>query len=190
MKKVAGFAAAVPRVIDRLSEILALAAGIVVLSFTLLIVYEVAARKVFDAPLGFVFELSTYAVIAIVLLPLAFIQAQKRHVSIDLIVSRLSPRKQIILDIFASVLCFVFCALLAWKSAEVAWKSYQMGLVSATTLRVPLFIPQAIVPIGSILVCLQFLIAIPRDIRSLVGRKSVVAKPGEEPGHSSLSQEG
>jgi TRAP-type C4-dicarboxylate transport system permease small subunit len=57
-----------------------------------------------------------------------------------------------------------------------------MGLVSATTLRVPLVIPQAIVPIGSILVCLQFLLAIPRAIRSLIGLGSVAGEPGEELG--------
>jgi TRAP-type mannitol/chloroaromatic compound transport system permease small subunit len=60
MKQATKVAAVVARSIDRLSEALGLAAGIVVLLFTLLIVYEVVARKVFDAPLGFVFELSTY----------------------------------------------------------------------------------------------------------------------------------
>lgn len=182
MKKAGKVARLMPYGLDRLSEALALVAGIIVLSFTLLIAYEVVARKVFGAPLGFVFELSTYAVIAIVLLPLAFIQANKRHVSIDLVVSRLSPRKQTILDVFASVLCFVFCALLAWKSWEVAWNSYQMGLVSATVLRVPLFIPQVIVPIGSILVCLQFLLGIPRGIHSLIGLREVSGETGEKPG--------
>jgi C4-dicarboxylate transporter DctQ subunit len=182
MKKVTKVAALLPRGFDRVCEGVALASGIVVFLLVLLIVCEVIARKVFSAPLGFVFEVSTYAVIAVVLLPLAFIQAQKRHVSVDLIVSRLSPRKQIILDIFACVLCFVLCAFLAWKSAEIAWRSYQMGLVSATTLRVPLFIPQAIVPIGSALVCLQFLLGILRAIRSLVGLGSVGGESGEEPG--------
>ncbi len=182
MKKARKAAELMPGIIDRLSEALALVGGVVVLLVTLMITYAVVARKVFNAPLGLSLEISNYAVIAIVFLPLAWIQAQKRHVSVDLITSRLSPRKQTILDIFASVLCFVFCALLAWKSGELAWNSYEMGLRSATTLRVPLFIPQAIVPIGSFLICLQFLLAIPHDIHSLIGRSSILAKPGEELG--------
>jgi C4-dicarboxylate transporter DctQ subunit len=182
MKKARKAVELTPAIIDRLSEALALMGGVVVLLVTLMITYAVVARKVFNAPLGLSVELSNYAVIAIVFLPLAWIQAQRRHVSVDLITSRLSPRKQTVLDIFASVLCFVFCALLAWKSGGVAWKSYQMALVSATTLRVPLFIPQAIVPIGSLLISLQFLIAIPRGIRSLSGRSSMVVKPEKEPG--------
>jgi len=190
MKKTRKAAELVLSIIDRISSALALASGVVILVLVLMITYSVVARKLFNAPLGLTLELSEYAMLAFVFLPLAWIQAQKGHIRIDLITSRLSDRKQTFLEIFVSVMGLVFFAILAWKSWEIAWKSYELGLRSATSLRVPLFLPQAIVPIGSFLICLQFLLAIPRDIRSLVGRKSVVAKLGEEPGHSSLSQEG
>jgi len=181
MKKTKKAAELAPGIIDRLSSALALAAGVLILVLVLMITYSVVARKLFNAPLGLSLELSEYAMLAFVFLPLAWIQTQKGHIRIDLLTSRLSPRKQIALEIFASVAGLVFFALLAWKSWEIAWKSYEMGLRSATTLRVPLFLPQVIIPIGSFLICLQFLIAIPRDIGSLVGWNSVVAEPGEEP---------
>jgi TRAP-type C4-dicarboxylate transport system permease small subunit len=190
MKRARKAAELAPSIIDRVSRALALTAGVLILVLVLMITYAVVSRKLFDAPLGFSLELSQYAMLAFVFLPLAWIQAQKGHIKIDLLTSRLSPRKQTILEIFASVAGLVFFALLAWQSWEIAWKSYELGLRSATTLRVPLFLPQVIVPIGSLLICLQFLIAIPRDIGSLVGRNPVVAKPGEEPSDSSLSHEG
>jgi C4-dicarboxylate transporter DctQ subunit len=172
--------ATVSRLFDRISEGLALAAGTIVLLLTLLITGEVVARKVLNAPLGFVFELSTYSVIAIVFLPLAFIQAQRRHIAVDLVVSRLSPGKQVVVDMVASVLCLVFCGLLTYKSGEIALKSCEMGLRSAGRLAMPLFIPQAVVPVGSCVISLQFLLAILRDIRALLSRSSKSNQEGAE----------
>jgi len=150
MKQATKVAAVVARSIDRLSEALGLAAGIVVLLFTLLIVYEVVARKVFDAPLGFVFELSTYAVIAIVLLPLAFIQAQKRHVSIDLIVSRLSPQIGLITPPIGMDL-FVIKGICDVSMGDIIRGAVPFAIAMAITLALTMAFPQLALWIPSLL---------------------------------------
>lgn len=167
--------------VNHLSTFLALIAGVIVLLVTLMITYAVIARKAFNTPLGLSVELSNYAVIAIVFLPLAFIQAQRRHVSVEVIASRLSPRKQVVLDLFASVVCFIFTTLLTWKSGEIAWNSYRLGLRSATTLAVPLYLPQALIPLGGFLACLQFLLAIYSDVCSLAGRNLATHHTRDKP---------
>jgi C4-dicarboxylate transporter, DctM subunit len=125
--------------------------------------YEVLMRYVFNAPTTWVAEVTVYIVFAASFLPLGYVLLEKAHVKVDVITGFLSARTALIMELLTSILALLFCLILDWQGARIAFKSFASQEVSATLLKVPMFIPQAFIPLGGSILTIQFV----RHIKNL-----------------------
>ena len=132
-------------------------AGICILATAFFVTYEVVLRALFDAPTEWVNEVSVYLILISAFLGLSPALAAGKHISVDLVTSKLSKQTNKVLGIIISILGMVFSLVFLVTSAEMALNSYQLNMLSTSTLRIPLYIPQASLPIGFAILTLQFL---------------------------------
>ncbi len=126
---------------------------IFILIMGLIVTYEVIMRYLFRAPTTWVLEISTYLCIGSVFLAGGFSLREKNHINVDVLTSRFSYRNQIILQLICVILSFIYCLVLTWKGAELAFSSFRFKEVSPTILNVPMVIPNSLVPIGGRCFC-------------------------------------
>lgn len=159
------------RYFERQNSFLTTFCGILIAILMVFTVYEVVMRYCFDNPTNWVAEISSYVLVAIILLPLAYAQQIGRHAKVDVLVLRLSKRKQAILGIVSSLLGLCFFILFTWAGYRYAIDALQTGEISTTTMGAPLFPVKIILPIGGFLLCIQFIISIGKHIIFLRSRE-------------------
>ncbi|MBU1168881.1 MAG: TRAP transporter small permease [Proteobacteria bacterium] len=155
------------RWIDYSSQVGGILASICLLGVTAIIVYEVIARYLFNAPTTWVGEMSIYLCMAIGFLGLAFGLKSDSHFSISIVTNRLVPKKRILLKIFTDFVGFLYSATFVYKGIEMAKFAYDIEDVSSGMMQVPLWMPWSLVPIGGFLLSLQFINKLAEDIKSL-----------------------
>jgi TRAP-type C4-dicarboxylate transport system permease small subunit len=106
--------------ISRIAQALAAAAawmaGAVLVVLMILTVADVVSRNILNQPIGGVFDLTHFAVLAMVFLGLAYCSFFGAHVSIELIYDRLPPWAQRLLDGIANLVGAALYLLIAWRS--------------------------------------------------------------------------
>jgi TRAP-type C4-dicarboxylate transport system permease small subunit len=116
----------------------------------------------------------------LVYLPLAYIQRQGGHVSIDLLVSRFHGRFRAAANILVALLGTFFAFLIVWQGGLNWWDFYQRGKLSMIAL-LPEHPAAFFIPLGGFLFGLQFLIQLGRNIAAF--------RKGEEGGFVSTGEE-
>jgi TRAP-type C4-dicarboxylate transport system permease small subunit len=92
-----------------------------------------------------------------------------KHVRIDLLFERLSRKSQCVLDILTSLAGIAFSAVVSWQAWEMIVSSFKFDKVSATLLRVPMWIPQCSLFLGFALLTFQFAFIIADRVHTLSG---------------------
>ena len=82
--------------------------------------------------------------------------ASGKHINVDLLTSKLSPQLNRSLKAICSLIGLVFSLVFLVTSTEMTLNSYELGLLSTSTLRVPLYLPQLAMPVGFFILSLQF----------------------------------
>ena len=97
------------------------AIGVVTLTALMLFTFaDVLLRYVFNRPTVGGFELSEYATAIIIAASLAYTTFKKGHIEVDLILLRLSPKKQEILHAVTWFVGFVLFVLISWRTVQYA----------------------------------------------------------------------
>lgn len=110
-------------------------------------------------------EVQVYLVVWAVCLSFGAVTAADRHVKADLFVSMLPPGLKRAALVLADVLGLAMSALLAWFGYLVAHDAWDFGDLSATSLRFPVWMYYAALPVGAGLMALRY------AIRLFVGRR-------------------
>lgn len=156
--------AAGPTLLDRLDTVLvggfgALALVLATVNVVLRIFFPRSALEWGD-------EVQVYLVVWAVCLSFAAVTAADRHVKADLFVSMLSPAAKRFSVLLADVLGLLMSGALTWFGYLVAHDSWDFGDLSTTTLRFPLWIYYAALPVGAGLMTLRY------AVRLLLGRRA------------------
>ena len=83
--------------------------------------------------------------------------ASGKHINVDLLITKLPPKTNKALSAFVSLLGLIFSLVFLVTSAEMALNSYRLNMLSVSTLRIPLYLPQLALPVGFALLSLQFI---------------------------------
>ena len=145
-----------------------------IIPLTVLVVFEVISRRVFNAPHIWATEVTNYIYGPHFMLVAAFTLLYKSHVSIDIIYGRFSPRTRGILDIITYlVFFFPFCIIVFHQGIVFAQTSWSIGETSeSAALRiVPLI--KSVIPFSFGLLLLQGLANFIRSIMQLVKGKEI-----------------
>lgn len=127
--------------------------------------YDVIARYVFNAPTQWAFELTLFIFSYATLLGGGYVLLHRGHVNLDIFYTRLPPRWQSIIDLCTAPILFIFVGVLLWQGWAVFMHSFSF-LEHSTVSRwkPPLYPIKIALPIGAALVLLQALVKVIRDI--------------------------
>lgn len=145
--------------------------GLGILFMGLILFYEVIARFIFNAPTIWVQEVAVYLFMWTMLAGAAYTLMLGKHVRIDLLFDRLPHGVQRLFDIISSTIGMFFCILVSVQAYEMIMASFRYRKVSATILRVPLWIIQSALFLGFILLSFQFFFIILNRITEREERK-------------------
>lgn len=143
-------------VVERCNLALGMASGLGVLAMGLILTYEVFCRYFFSAPTIWAQETSGYLYMWTMLAAASYTLQVRKHVHVDLVVDRLPARPKLIIEAMTSTIGAIFCGIVSVQAYEMIAATVRFGKVSATPLRVPLWIPQSALLMGFVLLTLQF----------------------------------
>ncbi len=130
--------------------------GIGILLMGFILCYEVIVRYIFNSPTVWVQEVSIYLFMWAMLVGAAYTLMMGKHVRIDLLFDRLPRKVQLVLDAVTSVFGVIFCAIVTQQAYKMIMTSFKYGKVSATILRVPMWLIQLPLLLGFGLLTFQF----------------------------------
>ena len=153
MKKVYNF-------FDFLIKLGAYIAGILILITTFMTFYEVVSRSVFNEPTSWATELSIYAIIGSCFLGSAFAVRTYSHITVDLLINSVNDRFKTILAYITNSLGLLFSVIFTIYTFSHVVKTYELGVTSASLLRVPMYLPEIFLLAGGVLLCIAFILQI------------------------------
>lgn len=134
-----------------------------------IVVYEIAARYLFDAPTIWAQEISVYLLLVCAFIGFAPTMHAGEHIRIDLLVRRFGPRARGALELVTCLAIAAFAAIAAWGGYETVRQSLRFGRRSLTLLAFPVWIPQLVVPLGMLLLFAAALLRAWQAARALRG---------------------
>jgi TRAP-type mannitol/chloroaromatic compound transport system permease small subunit len=136
--------------------------------------YEVLARYVLNSPTNWVHE-SMFLMFGMqYALCGAYGYRDDSHVRVDILYTRLSPRGKAACDVLTSVFFFIFTVTLLVTGWRFAMDSVGVGETSFTEWGIQYWPVKLMLPIGALLIVLQGIARLVRDIGILIGRIPVV----------------
>ena len=155
--------------IDRISILTGKAVSWIVPVLVLELVYDTAARYLFNAPTIWSYDISYMLYGTLFMLGAAWTLQRNEHVRIDLVADRLSPRGKAIVDIVGYLLFFfpAVGALVAY-GASFSLESWMILERSGESMwQPPIYIFKTVLPVAGLLLLLQGLASFCRCLRTL-----------------------
>jgi TRAP-type mannitol/chloroaromatic compound transport system permease small subunit len=97
-----------------------------------------------------------------------YLLAQGAHVNVDLFYAKFPPRTKAAVDIFTSILTFLFVGALVYFGSAMAWDSVLRLERSASAWNPPIWPIRLAIPIGAILLLLQAIVKLIQDILTVL----------------------
>lgn len=136
------------------------------------LILEVCFRYLLDAPTVWTNELGQMLFGIYTILAGGYIMAHREHVNVDLLYSALPRRMQAFIDIFTSIIFFIFVLALLYFGSSMAWESIQSWETSYSAWNPPVWPIKAAIPLGALLLFLQGLAKLIEDIEIAVTGKT------------------
>lgn len=148
------------RMINGLSEASGYISGFLIFLAALIIVYQVGLRYFVGDSTIWQTEMSIYLLIFATFIGSAYGLKHDGHVGVDVISELLPQRSKSVLKIITSLLSMVLTIIVGWK-ASIMWYQATINDWHSETIWGPsLTYPYLILPIGMLLISLQFLVII------------------------------
>lgn len=151
-------------VIDTFNARVGQVIALILLPTLFCILYEIIARYVFAKPTMWASELMIYFCAVFYVLGAAWTLQVGRHVKIDMVYSRLSPRGQRILDLITFPFFTLYLVMLLWVGFRFALDSIAIRESSGTPWNPPIYPMKSIFVIGCAMLLLQGAAKFIRDI--------------------------
>lgn len=133
--------------VDKIVEVLC----ILMLSImTLLVVYQVVTRYVFNKPSAFSETLAQYMFVWLVMFGSALVFGSKDHLEIGTVKAKLGPKARMILEIVIDIFLFIFAAI-AFVYGGYLGMSRQMATIDAA-LGIPTGVIYSSIPLCGIII--------------------------------------
>lgn len=157
------------RLIVGLATVSMAVAALAVLAMCLLVTGAVLVRYVFGLPVVWVPEIVGYLMVALVFLALGETMLAGGHIKIDLFVGRLPKRPRDVIELFTLTLSIGVAGFFTWHGANTMLRSLEYGRRDAFgALNLPLYIPQAALPVGLSVLTLVVILLVCRKLCSVL----------------------
>ncbi len=133
--------------------------------------YSIIARYVFHWPLDWSDEIAIYAVILCSFFGISTLIKTDGHVRVDLLIGRLTKKRQDLLHFFHALLGLIFLLGVAWGGYSMVKKAHATLVTSESHLKFPMYLPFLIMPLGGILLSWRMIERLVMLARRLKGAK-------------------
>lgn len=166
------------RIIDRVASIAAIGAGVALWVLLVNVAIDALMRTFFGRPLGLTLELTTYWWMPIaVALSYALTEKRGDHISVTLLLDRLTPKLRNPVDGTFSAIGAVLVGVLAWYSLVSANHAAEVGLIANSNPPLEYWQVKYVAALGLALLALQLAA---RSFRQFTGRTAPAAPLVEE----------
>jgi len=145
----------VSSIITKISKKIALFGGAILFFAAIITTYDVLCRFIFNSPTSWALELAQYSLLYAVFLGGAYAFWEDSYTRVEVIKNLLPKRLQRALYIVGDIITIVLFVMLAWHSGKLTILCFTKGWAEPTPLRVPMWIPLIIIPIGCIAIAVQ-----------------------------------
>lgn len=158
------------RGITRLNAWVGRYAAYLILPIFVLLMLEIGLRYLVGRPMVWTNELSQMLFGAYALLSGGYLLARGGHANVDILHAALPPRVRAALDVFTSILLFVFIGALLYYGSSMAWESVSRFEHSMSAWNPPVWPLKLLIPVAAALVLLQGLAKLIVDLQTALGR--------------------
>lgn len=144
-------------------------AGLALLVMTLIITMDVVLRYAFT-PTKWVHELSTYLMVVLVFMGLAYALKEDAHIKVDFLVVRLPRRIQDWMKVIHSALFLVFTIILFYLNWHLFNQSFALKTTSRTSIDVIVWPAQLFMPLGLAIMSLLLICNIYTEAKAVLGK--------------------
>ena len=137
--------------IDAVSEAVC---SLFLLTMIVMIGAEAIARNVFGTSLQVTDEVGGYLLVALTFLSMSVAESHGAFHRVELVQMRLSPSFRIVSQIVFDLMALVASVLVSWQLIRLTLNSWHAEDVAPTPLATPLWLPQASMGLGMVLLCL------------------------------------
>jgi C4-dicarboxylate transporter, DctQ subunit len=124
-------------IFDWIIDIMALVAGLLLVASVLIESVEIFMRYFLKQPLIWAMETCEYILFVIAFLGAPWLLKKGGHVSVDILIERLSLRLKNYLGLVSSGIGIAVSAIICWFGLVTAWDCYVTGVVVTKTYSVP-----------------------------------------------------
>lgn len=139
---------------DRLETIIG---GLFLTLSVMIVVIEIVGRNLLSVSMIGADEIASFAVIWSVFFTASIGVKRNIHVRIDVLFLILPAMAARLLDALGAAMSLVFTAYLTYSGWALVQESLMLGEMTMTMLRLPLWIPQSIIPVGGFLLSVRLL---------------------------------
>ncbi|MFZ7102137.1 MAG: TRAP transporter small permease subunit [Peptococcaceae bacterium] len=155
------------RFCEKISQGAGFIAGMMMIGGLALVLGEIVLRGIFDKTLYITEEYTGYLMVAITFLGLAVTLKEKGHIRMVFLQKLLKGKSRLILDMYAFLVGTLTFAVVTYTTSRFFWDSVISQSRSMQISETYLAIPQFFMPLGSLLITLQFLAELLKSLQHL-----------------------
>lgn len=163
------------RIVDKIIDV----SGLILMWFpwilTVIIVWELILRNVFNHPTVWAHEVSVMFFGVLAITAGAYTLKEKAHVNMDLFYINLSERGKAIMNIIVFPAFFVFVIIILWLGWEFALRAIQLNERSISTWSPIIWPVKLMLPVGAFLLLIEGIALLFKDILTLTSKERKVS---------------
>jgi len=141
---------------DRLTDVMAAFAGVILIFITAAVCYTIGMRYLFTKTTIWIMQTTEYALLWIVFLATTWLLREGGHITTDLIYAHLNKKTKFTLDCIMFVIGGLACAIMVYFGIDYTRECILKGITDVRAVTVPKWVIFIVIPIGSILLTIQF----------------------------------
>ena len=150
--------------ITRLNNAVGTCVSYLVYAMFFFLILEVFFRYAMESPTVWTNELTQLLFGFYIVMSGGYVMAHREHVNVDIFYSHFSTRTKAIVNIFTSVLFFLFVGSVLYFGSSMAWESIQSMETSYSAWNPPIWPVKAAIPVAAFLLLLQGIARLLEDI--------------------------
>ncbi len=150
---------------DKIADIGGYISSVFMIFIVTLILLEIFLRTFFNTSTLISDEYSAYFFVVVVMFGLAYTFKEDGHIRITIILGRLNPKLNKILDIICLIIALLLTIFMFYYSLKMVIDTHALDMRADSIAETPLFIPQIALPVGYFIFILSIVGKLFRRIR-------------------------
>ncbi len=144
------------KMFDKLLDAMAALAGVILVFICAAVCYTIGMRFLFTRTTIWIVQTTEYALLWIVFLGTTWLLREGGHITTDIIYSHLNETKRRYLDCIMFAVSGIACIVMVYFGTTYMIECIQRGVTDVRAVTIPKWTVFVIIPIGSILLTIQF----------------------------------